>query len=116
MTELVKTAYFVPGIRLEPETGGSAGVVAHLPARRSHHLVREGEQIILTRELTAWEPVAGGPHRIGCSLSQVFDDALPGQRILFDDGKISGVITESKPSGTSRRSCWKPCAGGRSAS
>lgn len=94
VTELVKTAYFVPGIRLEPETGGSAGVVAHLPVRRSHHLVREGEQIILTRELTAWEPVAGGPHRIGCSLSQVFDDALPGQRILFDDGKISGVITE----------------------
>ncbi len=93
VTELVKTAYFVPGIRLEPETGGSAGVVAHLPARRSHHLVREGEQIILTRELTAWEPVPGGPHRIGCSLSQVFDDALPGQRILFDDGKISGVIT-----------------------
>jgi pyruvate kinase len=32
------------------------------------------------------------PARIGCSLSAVFSDANPGERIFFDDGKIEGVI------------------------
>jgi pyruvate kinase len=32
------------------------------------------------------------PAQIGCSLSAVFSDAKPGERIFFDDGKIGGVI------------------------
>jgi pyruvate kinase len=32
------------------------------------------------------------PAQIGCSLSAVFSDAKPGERIFFDDGKIEGVI------------------------
>jgi pyruvate kinase len=32
------------------------------------------------------------PAQIGCSLSAVFTDARPGERIFFDDGKIEGVI------------------------
>jgi pyruvate kinase len=32
------------------------------------------------------------PAQIGCSLSAVFNDAKPGERIFFDDGKIEGVI------------------------
>jgi hypothetical protein len=32
------------------------------------------------------------PAQIGCSLSAVFTDAKPGERIFFDDGKIEGVI------------------------
>ncbi|MBV9272789.1 MAG: pyruvate kinase [Verrucomicrobia bacterium] len=32
------------------------------------------------------------PAQIGCSLSAVFNDANPGERIFFDDGKIEGVI------------------------
>jgi len=32
------------------------------------------------------------PAQIGCSLSAVFTDAKPGERIFFDDGKIGGII------------------------
>ncbi len=32
------------------------------------------------------------PAQIGCSLSAVFADGQPGERIFFDDGKIEGVI------------------------
>lgn len=32
------------------------------------------------------------PAQIGCSLSAVFSDAKPAERIFFDDGKIGGVI------------------------
>jgi pyruvate kinase len=32
------------------------------------------------------------PAQIGCSLSAVFNDAKPGERVFFDDGKIGGVI------------------------
>ena len=34
------------------------------------------------------------PARIGCTLSQVFQDVKVGDRIFFDDGKIGGIIRE----------------------
>jgi pyruvate kinase len=37
------------------------------------------------------------PARIPCSLPEVFRDARPGERILFDDGKIGGVIRCVEP-------------------
>ena len=39
------------------------------------------------------------PAQIGCSLSAVFSDAKPGERIFFDDGKIEGVIHELRKEG-----------------
>jgi pyruvate kinase len=39
------------------------------------------------------------PAQIGCSLSEVFSDAKPGERIFFDDGKIGGVVHELRKEG-----------------
>jgi pyruvate kinase len=39
------------------------------------------------------------PAQIGCSLSAVFSDAKPGERIFFDDGKIGGVIRAVRKEG-----------------
>jgi pyruvate kinase len=36
------------------------------------------------------------PAQIGCSLSDVFTDARPGERIFFDDGRIGGVIRAAR--------------------
>lgn len=96
VTEMRRTAYFVPGLRFEDPRGGE-GIVDELPSLRTHHLVRAGERIVLTRSLDPHEPQPGGPHLVGCTLGQVFDDAKPGQRIFFDDGKIDGVITHVEP-------------------
>jgi pyruvate kinase len=94
--EMVKTAYFMPGVVFYA-ADGSLTEVGALPPREQRLFIRPGEQVILTRSLEPVQPVPGGPHRIGCTLAQVFDDAGPGQRIHFDDGKISGVITAVTP-------------------
>ncbi|MDO5677404.1 MAG: pyruvate kinase [Propionibacteriaceae bacterium] len=93
IAELARTAYFTPGLRLAPGGDATPGHVGQLPTRSGFHLIRAGEHIILTRSLDPAQPTPGGPHRIGCTLEQVFQDARPGERIHFDDGKIHGVIT-----------------------
>jgi pyruvate kinase len=94
--EMAKTAYFMPGVVFYAADGALTEVGA-LPPREQRLFIRPGEQVILTRSLEPVQPVPGGPHRIGCTLAKVFDDVEPGQRIHFDDGKISGVITAVAP-------------------
>ena len=57
------------------------------------HRVGLGDRINLTRSL---EPApatrAGTAHFIGCSLTEVFQRARSGDRVMLDDGKIGGVI------------------------
>ena len=43
------------------------------------------------------------PAQIGCSLAEVFTDAMPGERIFFDDGKIGGVIRTVQRNGAESR-------------
>ncbi|QCU79347.1 pyruvate kinase [Citricoccus sp. SGAir0253] len=94
--ELAGTAYLTPGTVLTAEDG-TASSLSGLPPRPQHLFVRAGETIVLTRSLAPARPVPGGPHRIGCTLAQVFEDARAGHRILFDDGRIGGVITAVTP-------------------
>ena len=58
-----------------------------------------GDDLLLTPAEVPGKPaeyeedeVGYQPAQIGCSLSEVFTDAKPGERIFFDDGKIEGVI------------------------
>ncbi|MDI3332032.1 MAG: pyruvate kinase [Micrococcus sp.] len=94
--EMSQTAYFMPGVVFHAADGTLTEVGA-LPPKEQRLFIRAGEQLILTRSLEPAQPEPGGTHRIGCSLAQVFDDAEPGQRIHFDDGKIGGVITAVGP-------------------
>ncbi len=94
--EMTRTAYFMPGVVVYAADGTLTEVGA-LPPKEQRLFIRPGEQVVLTRSLEPTQPVPGGPHRIGCSLAQVFEDAEPGQRIHFDDGKIGGVITSVSP-------------------
>lgn len=93
-----RTVYFVPGTVLSvgedrpTRTGGSAHVGALAATDRSM-LVRRGDQIVLTRDMTPAQVSAGGVHRIGCTLAEVFTDARAGEHVWLDDGKIGGVIT-----------------------
>ncbi|WP_296140720.1 pyruvate kinase [uncultured Tessaracoccus sp.] len=91
--DLARTAYVVPGTELA--SAGGTTVVDLLPPTEQHHLVRVGEVIHLLRDLAPQEPVEGGPHRVGCSLPQVFEDAGVGDRVWFDDGKVGGRVVET---------------------
>lgn len=96
VAEMRRTAYFVPGITLHAADGSVD--VGPLPATERHHFIRSGEQIHLTRSLEPHDPIPGGPHKIGCTLSQVFDDVQRGDKVWFDDGKIGGEVITVEPS------------------
>lgn len=77
------------------------GQIGLIEPSESYIVVSQGERLILCDA-----EKLGGPARyddrgrltqnahIGCTLPEVFADMRPGQRILFDDGQITGRIVE----------------------
>ncbi|KAB1644255.1 pyruvate kinase [Gulosibacter chungangensis] len=86
-----RTTYFLTDMELDTKSGAVI-TVAELPEVPQHLYVRAGDRIHLLRDMSPQPATHAGPHRIGCSLEAAFSDAEAGQRILFDDGKIAGVI------------------------
>jgi len=79
----------------------AASTVGDLPAQPRPILLRVGDTLwVTTGAETGRNAVAAtrhrpaNPARIPCTLDAVFSDARVGHRILFDDGKIEGVIRE----------------------
>ncbi|WP_298229448.1 pyruvate kinase [Gryllotalpicola sp.] len=101
LVSLRQTAYLVPGMILSD--GKKSGTksrnarIGPLPQAERTILVRRGDRIVLSDDLSPVEPTTDALHRIGCTLPDVFADARPGERVLLDDGKISGVITAVSP-------------------
>ncbi|TFD79198.1 pyruvate kinase [Cryobacterium fucosi] len=92
-----QTVYFVPGTVLSVDPGPTPGTdarVGTLPAVERALLVRRGDRLVLTDDLTPAEGSSVGVHRIGCTLAEALTDARPSERVLLDDGKIGGVITD----------------------
>lgn len=91
-----RTTYFVTDQEID-NSAGDVITVADLPEVRQHLFVRKGDRVHLLRDMSPQPATQTGPHRIGCSLEAAFTDAEPGQRILFDDGKIAGMIVSVAP-------------------
>ncbi len=73
------------------------GQIGALPARPQALELSLKDRLIVTREPIPGENARGEigaaqPAHIACTLPEVFSDAKANQRILFDDGKIAGVI------------------------
>ena len=102
--EATKTTYIVPGTVLDHEHRAGKkherqARVAELPHGKNTIVLQQGDQLILTRDLTPGRPAthdSGGkvltPAMIGCTIPEVFNDVRSGEAIWFDDGKIGGVI------------------------
>jgi len=101
--EATKTAYIVPGaiLRLEHEAENDdrEGSVGALPPTESAILLKQGDVLILSRDLKPGHPAAcdsGGKILtgavIGCTIPEVFEDVHAGHSIWFDDGKIGGHV------------------------
>ncbi|MDR3635088.1 MAG: pyruvate kinase [Isosphaeraceae bacterium] len=107
--EAAKTAYLVPGTVLRhkrkgPKRDDREASVGELPPRDSAIVLRQGDRLILTRDLEPGRPAtfdsAGQiltPAVIGCTIPEVFDDVRAGEAIWFDDGKIGGVVDTIEP-------------------
>lgn len=105
--ECSKTAYIKSGIRLDQirksVTGEvqviDSGEVGELPEKHEIIRLKRGDYLILTRERIPGQPAQLEPNgcilfpaSIACSIPEIFDRVRPGERILFDDGPIGGVI------------------------
>jgi pyruvate kinase len=100
MVTATQTAYVRSGLALVCAGGDDRDAVAvgELPEIEQVHRVDSGDHVTLTRTLEPAAPTAAGsPHRIGCTLPEVFDQAKPGERVWIDDGKIGGVIVCVSP-------------------
>lgn len=108
--ECDKTAYIEPGIQLYPVSLSTnmllsniaPGTVGRLP--RSHETIRlkRGDYLLLKRKFLpghAAEYDQDGrmlhPATISCSLPEIFDCVQQGERILFDDGLIGGIVRKA---------------------
>jgi pyruvate kinase len=90
-----RTTYLATGAMLTAESSGESAAVGELPETEQSLAVRRGDLLRLTRDCSP-APVGGqGIPRIGCTLPEVFDHARPGDAVLFDDGKIGGLVVSA---------------------
>lgn len=100
------TLYFVEGCLLQRvgDEGPPRRVLA-LPAAEGKLPLRVGDRVLLTRE-----PLVGRasrrrddgtlePARISCSLPEALDPVALGERVLFDDGHLTGVVRQLRNEG-----------------
>jgi pyruvate kinase len=103
LCEAHRTSYVTSGTPLQlwrEETLIDDGEIGTLPATEQAIELSVGDWLTLTEDNILGEPASttSGKHKtahIGCTLPQVFEDARPGERILFDDGKLEGVIRKT---------------------
>ncbi len=68
------------------------GTLAPVP---QYHVLCVGDPLLLTNDLepaVPWRHGLPGEARIGCTLPEAFETAQVGQRVILDDGRITGVI------------------------
>lgn len=106
--ESTRTGYVTPGTelyRVEPEDAEKEdsliGRVGNIAPLEQALLLKVGDKLVVTddQQLGKFAQYDGQgdlvePPRIGCTLPSILDDVKAGERILFDDGKIEGIIQE----------------------
>ncbi len=81
-----KTCHFTSGLEFRQISGRARLVVDALAPVSGERLLHSGDALMLTAEPDR------GPGTVPCTLSEVFGDLHIGERVLFDDGRIGGVI------------------------
>ncbi|WP_216900018.1 pyruvate kinase [Synechococcus sp. CCY 9618] len=81
-----KACHFISGLVFHQRKGKARLVVEPLPPVSGERRLRVGDTLRLTAEPDQ------GPDTLPCSLSEVFFDLRIGERVFFDDGRITAVI------------------------
>ncbi|MBL8748454.1 MAG: hypothetical protein JNK78_04790 [Planctomycetes bacterium] len=93
--------------------------LGRMPALPGTVAVHAGDILIVTRDDEIGRgarTTADGriePARIPCAMPEVFDDVLPDQRILFDDGRVAGIVLAHERDGLRVRITGVPPGGAR---
>lgn len=82
-----------------PDVTGGFGPI---PPQENFIVLHQGDRLLLTEPTMLGKPAQHDEHgalihaaSIGCTLPEIFRDVRAGERILFDDGKIGGVVREA---------------------
>ncbi|MGD0882984.1 MAG: pyruvate kinase [Acidimicrobiales bacterium] len=97
-TEVWDTTYVETGTVLS--CGDDATRVGELARIPQFHLLCAGDTLVLTRDqapAAPWRHGQDGQARIGCSYPGAFEAATAGDRIIFDDGAVTGVVDRVTP-------------------
>ncbi len=101
LASVSKTCYFETGMKLymDKSLSGSYITVGELPPVDMPIILHKGDYLKINRSLLTGENTkydAGGKRlaiaHISCTLPEVFDFVKIGDPILFDDGKIAGIV------------------------
>jgi len=87
------TTYVETGTRLSCR--GDVTRVGAMACVPQFHVLRTGDSLVLTRQTdpaVPWRPGQPGRARIGCTEPRAFGSVRVGQRVILDDGKITGVV------------------------
>lgn len=87
-----KSTYLATGTVLSVGHTDDPAEVGVLPATEQSLRLHPGETLVLTRDCAPTALVKEGKQSIGCTLPELFDDAHVGEKIHFDDGRLSGEI------------------------
>jgi pyruvate kinase len=103
--ECERTAYLRPGIALRhvkpsgEREAGSEMLVGDIPPLDQYLVLYRGDRLLVTDDGKPGTPPRYdergqlvSPATVGCTLPEVFQHVRGGDRILFDDGKIGGVV------------------------
>ncbi len=98
LAEVWDTTYLETGTEMTCDLDRTS--VGPLAAVAQFHFLRIGDELRLTRNLDpveAWRHGQAGVAGIGCTLPEVFAVARPGERMILDDGRITGQIESVGP-------------------
>lgn len=97
------TSYIETGMQLftEKKGKGESITIGELPPQELPILLQEGDQLRLDKAPVIGQKSQLDEHgqlveaaHISCTAPEVFDQVQPGEKVLFDDGKIEGIISE----------------------
>lgn len=100
----LETSYLQTGTELTVQNTNQISHVGDLPPIEQSLLLKVGDELRITKD-----PIPGRPIQydeegqaienafISCTSQEVFNDVKEGQKILFDDGKITGLIKSVEP-------------------
>jgi len=96
-----KTCYIETGTVLKSLSTLEESRVGMLPTKEQSILLRTGDYLRLLKDQVPGKPAELNENdeivsiaSISCSAPEIFSTVKPGEKILFDDGKIEGIIRE----------------------
>ncbi|TLH66818.1 pyruvate kinase [Mycolicibacterium aubagnense] len=92
-----KTTYLATGTILNVQGMDDPTHIGELPQTEQKLILHRGDILELTRDCLPARVTAGCPHRIGCTLPEIFDHVRLGERVYLDDGRISGEVVTVEP-------------------